>query len=74
VGATQFHGYRRTDMKKVIVAFRNFARAPKKEWENVILIKNLLCYNKLSNQPTPGDKELVNNWSPLNSLTNSQLL
>jgi hypothetical protein len=46
-------------MKKLIVAFRNFAKAPKKELENVILTQNLLCYNELSNQPTPGHRELV---------------
>ena len=28
VGAELFHGDRRTDMKKLIVAFRNFANAP----------------------------------------------
>ena len=30
VGAELFHADRRTDMKRLIVAFRNFASAPKK--------------------------------------------
>jgi hypothetical protein len=30
-GAEFFHEDRRTDMTKLIVAFRNFAKAPKKE-------------------------------------------
>jgi len=32
VGAELFYTDRRTDMTKLIVAFRNFAKAPKSEW------------------------------------------
>jgi hypothetical protein len=31
VGAELFHADRRTDMTKLMVVFRNFAKAPKKE-------------------------------------------
>jgi len=33
VGAELFHADKRTDVTKLIVAFRNFANAPKKEWK-----------------------------------------
>ena len=35
VGDELFHADRRTDMTKLIVAFRNFASAPKKETKTV---------------------------------------
>ena len=31
MGAKLFHANRRTDMKKLMVAFRNFAKAPKRQ-------------------------------------------
>jgi hypothetical protein len=34
VGAKVFHEDRRTDMKELIIAFRNFANAPKKKGFN----------------------------------------
>jgi hypothetical protein len=35
VGAELFHVVRRTDMSKLIVAFRNFANAPKRKFETL---------------------------------------
>jgi hypothetical protein len=55
VGATQFHA----DRHEGNCRFLQFCESAQKEWENVILIKNLLRYNKLSTQTTPGNKKLV---------------
>jgi hypothetical protein len=48
VGAELFHADRRTDMKKVVVAFRNSANAPKNvvyfNWTNHFLIKNVVSW------------------------------
>jgi hypothetical protein len=39
--------------------FSQFCESAQKGVGKCNFNKNLLCYNKLSNQPTPGNKELV---------------
>jgi hypothetical protein len=42
LGAELYHAVGRTDMTKLIVAFRNFAKAPKKEQRQSTLLSNAL--------------------------------
>jgi hypothetical protein len=49
VRAELFHADRRTDITKLIVAFRNFANAPKKSWVWMTWLgnKNVLCQSRV---------------------------
>jgi hypothetical protein len=45
MGAESFHVGRQTDMKKLILAFHNFANMPKSECVNTSYVKNTCVYN-----------------------------
>ena len=49
MGAELFHADGQTDMTKLIVAFRNFANAPKKSWKLTHLAGNK-CRTRLGQQ------------------------
>jgi hypothetical protein len=48
VGAELFHAYEQTDMTKLIIAFRNFAKAPKFE----IFLRISAVLKPIEDQPT----------------------
>jgi len=56
VGAESFHADRRTDIKKPIVALRNFGNAPKNEPACIFLLPKLFYITAAINAPVLGIK------------------
>jgi hypothetical protein len=71
----EFHADRRTDMTNLIVAFRNFANAPKNSWHHSLPLALML--HTLIQAPTvdtkqsrPVSQNLIGTVDPLQILTN----
>ena len=61
VGAEFFHADRRTDMTKLLVAFRKFANAPK----NDILRRTVACFPRTASRSCVSPSALLSTWKKL---------